>query len=130
MIEPNAHERKLAGALARRATLIEVEEPAMFPASTGECVEISPGPYHVGLGPDHSLALTSALRQQIYHVQASPTWHELVIGVPRALWVVGPQGDQHVMMLSPGGAALQASTMLNPPPPPGGPPMVTSEMIA
>ena len=130
MIEPYSHERPSATAAAGRAGLIELEEPMIFLASTGERMEIAPGPYHVGLGPDDTLALTSAIHQRTHHVQASLTWHELVLGEPRALRVMGPKGDGHVMMLLPGGAALQSSAMINPPPPPGGPPMVTAEMLA
>lgn len=129
MIEPHSPERHSAEARGARTGPIELEEATIFPGPTGERVEVAPGPYHVDLGPDQSLALTSAMRQQTHYVQAAPTWHELVLGEPRALCVVAPKGDLHVVMLLPGGAALHASPMLNPPPP-GGPPMVTTEMLA
>jgi hypothetical protein len=117
--------------LVQRATgPIELEEATTFLGPTGERAEVAPGPYHVSIGPDQSLALSSAMRQQTHHVQATPAWHELVIGEPRALCVAAPKGDLRVVMLLPGGAAFHASPMLNPPPPPGEPPMVTTEMLA
>ena len=130
MIEPHAQERQSADARGARPGPIELEQATVFQGPTGERVEIAPGPYHVSLGPDQSLALTSAMRPQTHHVQATPTWHQLVVGEPRALRVVAPKGDLHVVMLLPGGAALHASPALNPPPPPGGPPMITTELLA
>jgi len=130
MIEPHSPERHSADIRGARTGPIELQQPATFLGPTGERVEIAPGPYHLSLGPDQSLVLTSAMRPQTHHVQATPTWHELVLGEPRALCVLAPKGELHVIMLLPGGAAFHASPGVNPPLPPGGPPMVTTEMLA
>ncbi len=91
------------------ADTIRLERPTRFSAQKGETIELGPGAYRVLAGTEGELVLQSADQRSTYSLAAAMTWHELGLVSPLALSVPGEKDGRYVMILLPGGAALQAS---------------------
>lgn len=90
------------------ADTIQLPRPTRFLARKGETIELRPGVYRVLVAPDGQLVLRSPAQSAAYELATTRAWHELELLSPLALHVPGENEAGHVVMLFPGGAALQA----------------------
>src|SRR5215470_12802021 len=95
---------------------IVLESTAHFHARDGSDVQVHPGAYHVSLGPDGDLAL-GAMQKPERHgtvLRAFGIWHPFRLTAPLALSIAAEHDRLHLVLLLPGGGALQSTGSLRP----------------
>ena len=95
---------------------IVLESAAHFHARDGSDVQVHPGAYHVSLGPDGDLTL-GAMQKPERHgtvLRAFGIWHPFRLTAPLALSIAAEHDRLHLVLLLPGGGALQSTGSLQP----------------
>ncbi len=98
------------------ADAIQLDRPTRFRASKGDTVELRPGVYRVMPGAGGGLVLQSADLKSSCALATVTTWHPLGLLSPLVLNVPDERNERHILMLFPGGAALQAHGWRGSPP--------------
>ena len=111
---------------------IVLENPAHFHGPDGSSVHVQPGSYHVGVGSDGHLLLgaTQAPEPHRMVLQAFKLWHPFSLNAPLAVTIDGGHDAWNVVLLLPGGAALQATGSLRSSGRAGTPAFVTDRDVA
>src|SRR5262244_602930 len=94
---------------------IVLESPTHFHAPNSSDVQVHPGAYHVSIAHDGHLAL-GAMQNPEHHgtvLRAFRTWHSFRLTAPLAV-SVAQHDSLHIVLLLPGGGALQATGSLRP----------------
>ena len=94
---------------------IVLESPTHFHAPNSSDVQVHPGSYHVSIAHDGHLAL-GAMQNPEHHgtvLRAFRTWHSFRLTAPLAV-SVAQHDSLHIVLLLPGGGALQATGSLRP----------------
>jgi len=95
---------------------IVLESTAHFHARDGSDVQVHPGAYHVSIGPDGHLAL-GAMQKPEQHgtvLRAFRIWHSFRLTGPLAVSIAAQHDSLHIVLLLPGGGALQSTGSLRP----------------
>jgi hypothetical protein len=95
--------------LTDAATTIVLDRPVHFSGPDDLPVEVAPGPYAVAVRRDDQLVLTSLEQGRESTLGAQATFHELQPDSPLALSIAGDDEAHHVLLLFPGGGAIQAT---------------------
>jgi hypothetical protein len=90
---------------------IILDKTLHFSAPDGSAVEVGPGSHRVDLGADGHLQLASL---EAPHHPGQPlrtfnVWHRLALDAPLSVIVIGEGHAHHIVLLLPGGAALQST---------------------
>jgi hypothetical protein len=95
---------------------IVLESTTHFHVPDGSDVQVHPGAYHVSIAPDGHLAL-GAMQKPEQHgriLRAFKIWHSFRLIAPLAVSIAAEHDSLHIVLLLPGGGALQSTGSLRP----------------
>ena len=91
------------------STRITIDKPVHFSAADGSDLVAAAGTYRIEQATDRTLRLIPLEGKESLVVEAQATTHEESIVSPLALSIPQQEDEHHVVLLSPGGNALDAS---------------------
>jgi len=103
-------------------TLLAVTDPVAFLGPKGQSVAVEPGTYRVAAAGGDALKLTRDKGGGALVLAASRRDHKNTIATPLAVAVAGEADAQHLILLLPGGEALEAVGAIGAVMPPGSKP--------
>lgn len=94
---------------AEQLDIIDLEKEAYFVAENGNTTLVAPGPYQIEAVEPEAIRLLPRKGKESVTIRATPTQHKDSYSMPVALSVSEPDNRVHVVLLLPGGKALDAA---------------------
>jgi len=94
---------------AEQLDTVELDKEAYFVAENGKATRVAPGHYQIEAVEPGAIRLLPRKGTQIVTIRATPTRHTDSYSEPVALSVSEPENRVHLVLLLPGGKALDAA---------------------